>query len=178
VEYRIHLEAAPQLVIVGAGHISRVLASMCVPLGFGVQVIDDRADYANSDRFGPPVETTVGDISATLEGWPVGPNTYIVIVTRGHKHDEAALQAVLGRPAKYIGMIGSRRKIDVVFDDLRHGGATDAQLSGVHAPIGVDIGAVSTVEIALSICAELVSVRRAGQPRVVEGPIPIEDASA
>ncbi len=175
IAYRVHLEATPKLVIAGAGHISRILARMLVPLGFGVHVIDERAEYANSDRFPNPIHTTVGDIATTLSSWPVDGNTYIVIVTRGHRHDEGALRAVLDSPARYIGMIGSRRKIIVIFDDLKHGGATQAQLSRVHAPIGVDIGSVTADEIALSIAAELVSVRRADYRSVVEGPIRVAD---
>ncbi len=161
VEYRIRLEAEPRLVIAGAGHISRVLAKVMASLGFGVEVIDDRTSYANAERFPLPIRTTVGDIAATLQSRPIDGNTYVVIVTRGHKHDEKALRAVLDSPAKYVGMIGSRRKVKVIFDDLRHSGATEAQLSRVRAPIGLDIGAVTTDEIALSIAAELVSVRRA-----------------
>ena len=177
VEYRIQLEAEPTLLIVGAGHISRVLARMVAALGFSVHVIDDRADYAKAERFPSPIRTTVGAIDQTLRKWPIDRNTYIVVVTRGHNHDEQALQTVLGSPARYIGMIGSRRKIKVIFDDLRHRGAMDAQLAKVHAPIGVDISAVTTEEIALSIAAQLVSVRRAEHRKVVEGPIPVTDGA-
>ncbi len=173
VEYRVHLEAEPKLIIVGGGHISRVLARMLLPLGFSVHVIDDRADYANAERFPQPIRTTAGDIATLLEAWSIDGNTYIVIVTRGHRHDEIALQAVVDSPAKYIGMIGSRRKIKVIFDDLRRAGATDASLSEVHAPIGLDISAVTTDEIAVSIAAELVSVRRAKHRGVVQGPISV-----
>jgi xanthine dehydrogenase accessory factor len=176
-EYRIHLEAEPKLVIVGAGHISRVLADMMVPLGFAVNVIDDRSDYANADRFPPPIRTTAGAIEKTLRSWPMDANTFIAIVTRGHKHDEQALRAVIESPAKYVGMIGSRRKIKVIFDDLRHAGVSDARLETVHAPIGLDIRSVTTHEIALSIAAELVSVRRANGHRAVEGPIHISTES-
>ncbi len=173
VQYRVHVEAAPHLVVAGAGHISRVLAGMMVRMGFSVHVIDDRADFANPDRFPPPIDPVAGDIAKTLSDWPVDHNTYVVIVTRGHKHDEQALQSVLGSTAKYIGMIGSRRKIKVIFDDLRHTGATEVQLSRVHAPIGLDISAVTTDEIALSIAAQLVSIRRADHRDVVQGPIRI-----
>ncbi len=173
VEYRVHMEAAPHLVIAGAGHISRVLAGMMVRMGFRVHVIDDRADYANADRFPPPIDPVASDIAKTLSDWPIDQSTYVVIVTRGHKHDEQALQSVLGSSARYIGMIGSRRKIKVILDDLRHAGATEAQLSRLHAPIGLDISAVTTDEIALSIAAELVSIRRADHRDVVQGPIRI-----
>lgn len=177
VEYRIHLEPAPTLFIAGAGHISRVLADAAVPIGFDVHVIDDRADHANERRFPPPVHTHVGDIAATLKGQRLDANSYVVIVTRGHKHDEAALEAILTSPAKYVGMIGSRRKINVIFDDLRHRGADAEALARVHAPIGLDIGAVTTSEIAVSIVAELVKVRRANRHETVEGPLPVPNAT-
>ena len=176
VQYRIHVEAAPRLLIAGAGHISRVLAGMMVRMGFSVHVIDDRADYANPDRFPPPIDPVTGDIAKTLCDWPVDHNTYVVIVTRGHRHDEQALRSVLGSTAKYIGMIGSRRKIKVILDDLRHTGATETQLSGLHAPIGLDISAVTTDEIALSIAAQLVSIRRADHRDIVQGPIRISQS--
>jgi len=170
------MEAAPHLVIAGAGHISRVLAGMMVRMGFSVHVIDDRADYANPDRFPPPFDPVAGDIAKTLSDWPVNHNTYVVIVTRGHKHDEQALRSVLSSNARYIGMIGSRRKIKVIFDDLQHAGATEAQLSRLHAPIGLDISAVTANEIALSIAAQLVSVRRADHRDAVQGPIRISQS--
>ncbi|MFQ5414719.1 MAG: XdhC family protein [Phycisphaerae bacterium] len=160
-EYRIRVDAEPRLVIAGAGHISRVLAGLMLPLGFRVHVVDDRGDYACAKRFPPPIETVVGDIASTLEAWPADDNTYFVIVTRGHRHDERALGAVLRLRARYVGMIGSRRKIAVIFDDLRRTGATDDELARVRAPIGLDIHAITTDEIALSIAAELVAVRRA-----------------
>jgi xanthine dehydrogenase accessory factor len=177
-EYRVHLESRPRVVIAGAGHISRELAELVVPLGFAVCVIDDRADFANAERFPPPVEPVVGKIAETLREHPIDENTYVVVVTRGHKHDEDALAAVLDSKAKYIGMIGSRRKITVVFDDLRADGATPEQLERVHAPIGVAINAVTTREIALSIAAELIAVRRADRRAVVEGPLPSPASSA
>ncbi|MFQ5495269.1 MAG: XdhC family protein [Phycisphaerae bacterium] len=122
-EYRIDLEPDPRLLIAGAGHIGRILAEMTVPLGFAVTVIDDRRDYANSQRFPPPIKPIVGDIAKTLARQCLDGATYVVIVTRGHKQDEHALAAVLDSPAAYIGMIGSRRKIAVTFDDLKQAGA-------------------------------------------------------
>ncbi|RME39326.1 MAG: XdhC/CoxI family protein, partial [Planctomycetota bacterium] len=116
--------------------------------------------FANADRFPPPMRPVVGDIEETLRGFPIDASTYVVIVTRGHRHDERALAAVVDSPARYIGMIGSRRKIDVIFDGLRRRGVSGERLARVHAPIGLDIGAVTTDEIALSIAAQLVSVRR------------------
>lgn len=175
VEYRITVEAEPKLLIIGAGHISRVLANMMLPLGFSVFVIDDRSDYANEERFPPPIHTISGDIIPILSDQHIDTNTYIVIVTRGHKLDETALKAVIESPAKYIGMIGSRRKIHVIFDDLKQGGISEELLSRVNAPIGVDIGAVTTEEIALSIAAQLVEVRREERQHIVTGPILISE---
>lgn len=177
VEYRVHLETAPELLIAGAGHISKILAPLAMRLGFRVCVIDDRMEYANTNRFALPIRTIVGDIAGTLRTWPIGGHTYVVIVTRGHKHDEKALGSVLDSNARYIGMIGSRRKIKVIFDDLRHQGVPPDQLNRVHAPIGLDIGAVTTEEISLSIAAELVSVRRADRRQAVEGPFPVPEVA-
>jgi xanthine dehydrogenase accessory factor len=169
-EYRIRVEAAPRLLVAGGGHVGRILADLMLPLGFAVTVIDDRRQFANPERFPPPIEPVAGDIAETLKHWPIDANTYITIVTRGHKHDLAALRAVINAPARYIGMIGSRRKIKVIFDDLRRQGVPEHRIARIHAPIGVDIGAVTTEEIALSIAAELVAVRRADRIPAVAGP--------
>lgn len=177
VEYRIRIEAPPRLVIAGGGHIGQALAALVVPLGFHLSVIDDRSSFANPRRFPPPIEPVVGDIAETLRHWPTDANTYIVIVTRGHRHDQQALAAVVDSPAKYIGMIGSRRKIALIFDDLRRRGVTDEQLARVRAPIGLDIKAVTPEEIAVSIAAELISVRRAEYRKSVEGPISVADGA-
>ncbi|GAF88589.1 unnamed protein product, partial [marine sediment metagenome] len=178
VEYRVRIEATPKLVIAGGGHIGRALAAVTVPLGFHVSVIDDRTEFASTERFPPPIKPTVGNIAEALKRWPIDANSYIVIVTRGHKHDERALGAVLDSPARYIGMIGSKRKIEVIYDNLRHDGAAQEQLDRIHAPIGLAIGAVTPEEIAVSIAAQLVAVRRAGQQREsVAGPFPISDAT-
>ena len=173
VEYRVHIEAPPKLVIAGGGHIGLALATLMPPLGFRVSVVDDRSRFANATRFPPPIEPVVGDIAETLRRWPMDANTYIVIVTRGHRHDEQALAAVIGSRARYIGMIGSRRKIAVIYEDLRRQGKTQEQLNRVHAPIGLDIKAVTPEEIAVSIAAELISIRRADYHGVVEGPVPV-----
>jgi len=178
VEYRVCIESQPRLYIAGAGHISRVIADLAVSLQFEVDVIDDRSEYANEQRFPEPIRTHVGDIAKTLESLPIDAETYIIIVTRGHRHDEAALRAVIDAPARYIGMIGSRRKVKVIFDDLKHAGVSDDQLARVHAPIGLDIGSVTVDEIGISIAAQLVQVRRAGKTKPVQGPFPVQEATA
>jgi len=178
VEYRIQLEAPPKLVIAGAGHVGQALARLMVTLGFRVSVIDDRPGFANARHFPAPIEPVVGNIADTLRTWPFDANSYVTILTRGHKYDEDALAAVLAARARYIGMIGSRRKIAAVYENLRRRGMAAAQLERVHAPIGLDIGAITPEEIAVSIAAELIATRRAGYRGTVEGPFPAgEDAA-
>jgi xanthine dehydrogenase accessory factor len=177
VEYRVRIEASPRLVVAGAGHISRVLAPMALAIGFDVHVIDDRGEFANATRFPDPIRSQVGEIATALSAMTIDTNTFVVIVTRGHKNDEAALRAVINAPARFIGMIGSERKIGVIYDDLRHEGITDAAIARVHAPIGIGIGAVTTEENAVSIAAQLVQVRRRSRRPIVEGPFPVEVAA-
>ena len=157
----------PSLVIAGAGHVGQALADLASKLEFRVAVIDDREDYASAARFPAAGECIVGDIEAELRRYPIDPSTYIVIVTRGHARDGQALLAVIDSPARYIGMIGSKRKIKTIFDDLAASGISVDRLARVHAPIGYEIGAVTVNEIAVSIAAELIAVRRndaSGEP--------------
>ncbi len=173
VEYRLHVEPTPTLLIAGAGHVGAAVAKLAVPLDFRVVVIDDRPDLMGPDRLPPPVEPVVGDIAAKLRQWPIDANTYVVIVTRGHQHDEQALHAVIGSPARYLGLIGSRRKIKLIFDDLAELGVDRGRLDQVHSPIGLDINAVTVPEIAVSIVAELIRVRREQKVKAVEGPFDV-----
>ena len=169
-EYRLHIEAPAKLIIAGAGHVGAELARMAAGLDFDVSIIDDRGDMMGPARLPAPIRPLAGDIEKTLRSQPIDANTYVVIVTRGHNHDEQALHAVIDSPAKYIGMIGSRRKVKLIFDDLIALGIDPAKLSRVNAPIGLPIGAVTVPEIAVSILAQLVQVRRADKPTRVEGP--------
>ncbi len=173
VKYRVHIEAEPTLLIAGAGHVGAALAKMAVDLEFRVVVVDDRADFANAERLPPPIKPIAADIEQTLRDYPIDQSTYVVIVTRGHNHDEQALSAVVGSPARYVGMIGSRRKIKLIFDDLTEAGVEPELLKGVHSPIGVAINAVTVPEIAVSIAAELVAVRRENKQKIVEGPLAV-----
>jgi xanthine dehydrogenase accessory factor len=153
------IEPPAKLVIAGAGHVGQALARIAAELEFDVTVIDDRADCASEDRF-PKANRVVGDIETELRRWPIDGQTYVVIVTRGHRHDGKALGAVIGSKAKYLGLIGSKRKVKTIFEDLATQGAGIEKLINVHAPIGLEIGAVTVPEIAVSIAAELVAVRR------------------
>lgn len=175
--YDIRLENPPTLLIAGAGHVGKALASMAIDLDFHVVVIDDRADVASRDRFGDRVELRVGDIATTLGSYPIDATCYVVIVTRGHQHDEQALEAVIRSDATYLGLIGSKRKAKLIFDDLRQGGVSDELLSRVATPIGLDIGAVLVPEIAVSIAAELVQHRRRTCEPMVVGPIDVTESS-
>jgi len=139
------------------GHKAFVLAAM---VGFRVQVVDDRAVFANTDRF-PDAEKirVIADFDTALKGLPIDRNAFIVIVTRGHLHDQTVLMQALRTKAAYIGMIGSLSKRNHIFNALLKLGFTEADLKRVHAPIGLAIGAETPEEIALSITAELVQTR-------------------
>ncbi len=156
--------ARPTIVIAGAGHIAVPLAQMAKMLDFRVIVIDDRPSFVNPERF-PTADRLICDhFEQALRDLPIDPDTYIVIITRGHQHDVTCLRAVLGSPAAYIGMIGSRRRVRGVFELLeQEEGVPRDLLDRVHAPIGLDIGAKTPAEIALSILAEVVKVYRGGQ---------------
>ena len=153
------IDPTARLLIAGAGHVGQSLARVAQLMEFEVTVIDDRADLLNEKRF-PGMRLKLGEIDEMLGSEPADANTYIVIVTRGHKHDGSALAAVIAKPARYIGLIGSRRKVLAIFDELRQAGVSKELQAKVHAPIGLDIGAVTPAEIAVSIAAELVAVRR------------------
>ena len=158
--YRQDLGPPPVLLVVGAGHVGQGVAKLAVDLGFRVDVLDDRADHLSAERFPTVRDRIVGDIEAELARYPLDPDTFVTVITRGHRHDAAALSAVVRRPHRYVGLIGSRRKIKAIFDELHAAGVPAAALARVHGPIGLDVGAESVPEIALSIAAELVAVRR------------------
>jgi xanthine dehydrogenase accessory factor len=176
-QYVLDLPPRPRLLIAGAGHIGRALCGMALELDFDVAAFDDRPDLL--ERFIPdPARRVVGPIHETILEQPIDGGTYIVIVTRGHRHDEKVLKAVAEQPARYIGMIGSRRKVKLTFDELRAAGVSEEALKRVRAPIGLDIGSVTVNELALSIAAQLVEARRAGYRSPVRGPLAPDAAPA
>ncbi len=157
------LTAVRKVIIVGAGHLALPMVKFAKILGFHVTVIDDRVMYANRQRFPDADEVMVGDMAETLGGIEITPQTYIVLITRGHQFDEPCLREVIRSPAKYIGMIGSRRRVKACFIRFRdEEGIPEELLNRVYAPIGLDIKAESPEEIALSIISEMVKVRRGG----------------
>jgi xanthine dehydrogenase accessory factor len=159
------VEAPVSLLIVGGGHIGLSLATIGEHVGFSVAVMDDREMYANAERFPMADYVAAGDFTQLLADFPIGRNTYVVMVSRGHKQDETALRAVVTRGAGYVGMIGSKRRVSTVLRHLAEEGYPLEALERVYTPIGFDIGAETPEEIAVSIIAEIIAVRRNGSGR-------------
>jgi xanthine dehydrogenase accessory factor len=163
-----------QLIICGGGHVGQAVAKAARFLDFNVTVIDDRAEFASRDKFpDESVKLLAQDFVEALRSLSITPATHIVIVTRGHRHDEICLQEVIDKPARYIGMIGSRRRTTTIRERLKREGVSASHLQRVNAPIGLDIGALTPEEIALAIMSEIVLVRRGGTgiPKSAEGPM-------
>jgi xanthine dehydrogenase accessory factor len=159
-----------RLVIVGAGHVGQAVAELAGRADFDVWVIDDRERYANRERFPAAERLIVGDLGQTLANLESDSRTFCIIVTRGHSHDEEALFHLARRPSRYLGMIGSKRKIRLIFDDLLAAGIPPEALDRVHAPLGIHIGSQTVPEIAVSIVAELIAVRNLGHsPAALSG---------
>lgn len=162
------IEGEPHLVVAGAGHVGASLARLAATLGYQVTLIDDRAEFVARDSFNSPPEqqinliTAIGWTEAVRDSAGSGRGVSIAIVTRGHKQDEDCLRAALATNADYVGMIGSKRRTNIVLDKLRAEGFAEEQLRKVRAPIGLDIGAISPEEVALAILAEIVAERRGG----------------
>ncbi len=171
------VEPPATLVVVGGGHIGLSLATIGAHVGFSVTVVDDRQMYANPERFPMADHVFAGDLTEVLRDLNIGTNTYVVLVSRGHKQDEVALRSVVGSKAAYVGMIGSRRRVATVLRHLAEEGFDVDALERVHTPIGIDIGAETPEEIAVSILAEVVLVRRGGSGRrMSEGRTPVRVA--
>ena len=180
------VEAEPRLVIAGAGHVGASLARLGASVGYQVTLIDDRPEFVDPEIFGTHasgmqhaggVRTATGMQHAggvrtvaardwqraVREAIGNGRSVSVAIVTRGHKQDEECLRAAIESKPDYVGMIGSKRRTNIVLDKLREEGADENELKKVRAPIGLDIGAVSPEEVALSILAEIVAERRGGE---------------
>jgi xanthine dehydrogenase accessory factor len=155
------LITTPTLVVVGAGHIGAAVAQLGKVLGFHVVVLDDRPEFVTPENMPHADERIAGDIVAKIRDLEITPRTYVVLVTRAHTLDAALLGAIVDKPAAYIGMLGSKRRVITVIDNLKKQGASEAALARVHAPIGVEIHAETPQEIAVSIMAEIIAVRRA-----------------
>ncbi|MGH9894912.1 MAG: XdhC family protein [bacterium] len=162
--------APPKLIVVGAGHIAVPLVTFAKILDFHVTVLDDRVLFANRERFPDADEILLGDMAANLKEQAITSSTYIVLITRGHKYDEPCLREIIYSPAKYIGMIGSKRRIKACFQRFRdEEKIAEEIIQRVYAPIGIDIAAETPEEIALCILAEMVKVRRGGKAQSLSG---------
>ena len=156
------ISGAQRLIIVGAGHIAQPLATMGSMLGFHVTVIDDRASFANRERFPTANEIIVRPFAAAIASLKLDRHCYLISVTRGHAFDEEAVRAALKQPGCFIGMIGSRRRVKATLARIEEDGVASKLIDHIHAPLGVDIGAETPEEIAVAIIAEIVRERRKG----------------
>ena len=161
----------PVLLIAGAGHIAVPLAALAHLMGYSVSVTDDRASFANRERFPAAKRLLVGDIEATLRDYPITPRTSIVLVTRAHAHDVQGLRAIIDSPAAYIGMIGSQRRVWAVFKLLHDEGVPAEKLLRVRAPIGLDLGGATPEEIALAIMSEITMLHHGGSGTAMSEPL-------
>src|SRR5260370_981352 len=153
------------LLIVGAGHVGQAVARLAAEVDFDVWVLDDRDRYSSRERFPTAQRLLVGDIGPTLKELAptLTASTYCIIMTRGHNHDEEAVAHLAPTAAGYVGMIGSKRKIKLIQEDLLARGLAAETLARVHAPLGFDIGSQTVPEIAISIVAELIACRNLGE---------------
>jgi xanthine dehydrogenase accessory factor len=165
-DLRVYVEGflpPPELVVVGAGHVAQPVARLGKMMGFTVTVIDDRTEYATAERFPDADRVICAPFLQAVQGLDAGPRHHIVLVTRGHRHDMDCLRILITRPVAYIGMIGSRIRVETVFRLLEEEDGIDPQLFGkVYAPVGLDIGARAPAEIAVAVAAELIKVRYGG----------------
>ncbi|MHB8797617.1 MAG: XdhC family protein [Thermoanaerobaculia bacterium] len=149
-----------RLLVLGGGHVGRAVAAAAHAVGFAVTVADDRAEFLAPERYPGGVGAFLGGYAEAVDAFRWDASTYAVIVTRGHLADLESLRAVLGRPWRYAGMIGSRRKVRLMLDQVLADGFDAARVAAVNAPIGLDIGAETPEELAVSIVGELVAARR------------------
>ena len=169
------LSSEAALLVCGAGHIALPLVRFAKEVGFRVTVLDDRSDFAHPSRF--PGSTVIAEnFTIALRDMPLGPTTFVVIITRGHEHDVDCLTEILQKETAYVGLIGSRRRVRFVLEWLEKNGFSKKRLKEVFTPIGIPIGAESPEEIALCIVSELVCVRRKGtqQARALRAAVGID----
>lgn len=152
----------PTLIIMGGGHIGKSVYNLAVMLEFRVIIVDDRPEFSNQERFPHAHQTVVADYARALDQVPVNDNSFILVATRGHRYDDDATHAAVKTKARYIGLLGSRHKNVMIFRDLLESGVPINKLKEIHAPVGLDIGARTPEELAVSIMAEIVQCIRGG----------------
>jgi xanthine dehydrogenase accessory factor len=158
------IEGTPTLCLFGAGHVAQPLSRLAKGAGFRVEVVDDRLKFANRDRFPDADLIVVDGFTAAADRLTLGRNTYAVVVTRGHGGDAEALRTVLGRGLRFVGLLGSKPKLVHVVTALEEQGVPAEELAQVRCPLGIEIGAVTPEEIAVSVLAEMIAVRRGVAP--------------
>ncbi|HIK88191.1 MAG TPA: XdhC/CoxI family protein [Dehalococcoidia bacterium] len=154
--------APPTLVLTGGGHVSKALSNIASTLGFRIFIIDDREEFSNPERFPEAEQTVVSDYGSAFEKLAIGTNSFIVIATRGHRYDASATAAAMRTPASYVGLLGSKRKTILIYEELFASGFTMEEVQAVRSPIGLNISARTPEEIALSIMSEIVGFRLGG----------------
>ncbi len=153
----------PRAYIFGAGHISKSLSKVAALAGFSPVVIDDRESFANRERFPDAAEVHAAEYEQIFPQLAITADSYLIIVTRGHRDDMRVLKLAIRTPARYVAMIGSKRKVISVIRELEKEGIPRESFERLHAPMGLDIGAVSPEEIAISVAAEMIAVRRGAE---------------
>ena len=153
----------PTLVLIGGGHVSKAIAPIAKSVGFRIFVFDDREQFSNPERFPEADMTAVGDYRDGFDVLPVNANSFVVVATRGHQFDDAAVSGALRTPASYVGLLGSKRKTILIFEELIRNGYDPEELRRINAPIGLDIGGRTPEEIALSVMSEIIAFRLGGK---------------
>jgi xanthine dehydrogenase accessory factor len=155
------IASRPRIVIAGGGHVALAIARQAAMLDFDVTIVEDRPEFADPARF-PNATILEGDVPTMLAGMAYAWNSFIVIATRGHKLDADCMRAAVGTQARYIGLLGSRRKTVLIDEMLRAEGVSEDRLAAVHAPVGLDLGGRTPAEIAMSVLAEITAIRYQG----------------
>jgi xanthine dehydrogenase accessory factor len=167
------IEGTPTLCLFGAGHVAQPLARMAKAAGFRVEVADDRVKFANRERFPDADLVLVDDIASAASQMTLGPDSYAVVVTRGHRGDEEALAACLGKGLRFVGLLASRPKFVLIAVALEERGIRAEEVATIHSPLGLDLGATTPEEIAVSVLAEMIAVRRGVSPERIR-PLKLE----
>lgn len=152
----------PKLLVAGAGHVGTAVYNIASLLDFHITMFDDRERFLTEERFPLAEELIFGDIKENLAKYPMDENTYVVIVTRGHEYDQDSLEAVINKKPKYIGLMGSKKKVKAIMSNLKKKGIDEELLKKIYSPIGINLGGETPEEIAISIMAEVLIVKNEG----------------
>lgn len=155
----------PTLILMGGGHVGKAISNLATTLGFRIYIVDDRPEFANKERFPEAEGIVVSEFHKGLEKLSINTNTFILVATRGHRYDDLALEAAIHTPARYVGLLGSKRKSIMIYKNLLDKGVPLKKIKNVQAPVGLDIGAITPEELAVSIMAEIIMCRLGGDGR-------------